>query len=251
MFDSSVNQGAGLQQIGLQLTPRVIAMASHGNQQGELPLLWSLCSTLVELGYSVAVLDAHTSESADNLGLEQLLAGAHWPYDRLSESNTWSVIPAAHGLRNLAARLSETDRPLEPLGSLLGNYGVIVIYARADTLVHLLPGTGIEPLLTVSPLKMSSVTAYQSLKQMLLNAGLRPTVAHIALNSSSGSETAAQSTVKKLQECSLTFLGYRVEALTIRAGDAEERIADDVHRLTLRLLENAMPLHRYQLGGSL
>ena len=47
------------------------------------------------------------------------------------------------------------------------------------------------------------------------------------------------------------FLGYRVEALTIRAGDDEERIADDVHRLTLRLLENAMPLHRHQLGGSL
>ena len=251
MFDPRVTQSAGLQHIGRQLTPRVIAMASHGNQQGEMPLLWSLCSTLVELGYSVAVLDAHTSESADNLGLAQLLEGAPWPNDGLSEADSWSVIPAAHGLRHLAARWSETDRPLAPLGGVLENYGVIVIYARADTLIHLLPGTGIEPLLTVSPLKMSSVTAYQSLKQMLLNAGLRPTVAHIALKPSAGPETATQSAAQKLQECALAFLGYRVDALTIRAGDAEEKITDDVHQLTLRLLENAMPLHRYQLGGSL
>jgi hypothetical protein len=51
MLDSSTSQGAGLQKIGLHAAPCVIAMASHGNQQGELPLLWSLCSTLVDLGY--------------------------------------------------------------------------------------------------------------------------------------------------------------------------------------------------------
>jgi hypothetical protein len=251
MLDACVNQGAGLQQIGSQTAPRVIAMASHGDQQGELPLLWSLCSTLVDMGYSVVVLDAHTTESDNNPGLDQLLDGTSWRNDHLSEPNSWSVLPAAQGLRNMAIRRSEPDSPLAPLGGLLGNYGVIVMYARAEILVNLLPGSGIEPLLTVSPIKMSSVTAYQSLKQMLLNAGLKPTVAHIAFNSDTKSEPATHSTVHKLQECSLAFLGYRVDALTIRVGDAEERIADDVHRLTLRLLENAMPLHRYQLGGSL
>lgn len=251
MLDSSVNQGAGLERIGLQMAPRLIAMASHGNQQGELPLLWSLCSTLVDLGYSVVVLDAHTDESADNPGLEQLLDGAHWPNDQLSESDSWSVLPAAYGLSKLRPDSSNSERPLAPLSGLLGNYGVIVIYACAKILVDLLPGTGIEPLLTVSPLKMSSLTAYQSLKQMLLNAGLKPTVAHIAVNSAVGSKPVKYSAVQKLQECSLAFLGYRIDALTIRVGDAEERIADDIHRLTLRLLENAMSLHRYQLGGSL
>jgi hypothetical protein len=251
MLDSSTSQGAGLQKIGLHAAPRVIAMASHGNQQGELPLLWSLCSTLVDLGYSVVVLDAHTTESDDNPGLDQLLDGAHGPNDRFGESDSWSVIPAAYGLSNMAARFSELERPLAPLGGLLGNYGVIVIYARAEILIDLLPGSGIEPLLTVSPLKMSSVTAYQSLKQMLLNAGLKPTVAHIAVNSTMGLGADKHSTIKKLQECALAFLGYRIDALTIRVGDAEERIADDVQRLTLRLLENALPLHRYQLGRSL
>lgn len=251
MFDSSINQGAGLQRIGLQMTPRVIAMASHGNQQGERPLLWSLCSTLVDMGHSVVVLDAHTPESAHNPGLAQLLDGIDWFGDSLSESDAWSVLPAAHGLSQLGLQFSDSDFPLAPLGELLGDYGVIVIYARAEILINLLPGTGIEPLLTVSSLKMSPVTAYHALKQMLLNAGLKPTVAHIAVHSAAGFQSAMQSTVQKLQECSLAFLGYRVDAFTIGVGDVKERIADDVHRLTLRLLENAMPLHRYQLRGGL
>ena len=63
MLETCVNQGVGLQGIGLHAAPRVIAMASHGSQEGELPLLWSLCSTLVDFGYPVAVLDATTTES--------------------------------------------------------------------------------------------------------------------------------------------------------------------------------------------
>jgi hypothetical protein len=251
MLDTCVNQGAGLQQIGLQMAPRVIAMASHGDQQGELPLLWSLCSTLVDMGYSVVVLDAHTAESDGNPGLAQLLDGTNWRNDHLGEPNAWAVLPAAQGLRKMTHPVPEAGRPLAPLGGRLGNYGVIVLYAQTEILVDLLPGSGIEPLLTVSPLKMSSITAYQSLKQMLQNAGLKPTVAHIAVRDNAARELATHSTIHKLQECSMAFLGYRVDALTIRVGDAEERIADDVHRLTLRLLENAMPLQRYQTEGRL
>ena len=70
MLEMCVNQGAGLRGIAKQAVPRVIAMASHGDQEGELPLLWSLCSTLVDFGYPVAVLDATTFESANNPGLE-------------------------------------------------------------------------------------------------------------------------------------------------------------------------------------
>ncbi|WP_210543908.1 hypothetical protein [Rhodoferax sp. PAMC 29310] len=251
MLDACVNQGAGLQQIGLQTAPKVIAMASHGDQQGELPLLWSLCSTLVDLGYSVVVLDAHAAESENNPGLLQLFDGTSWPNDQSGAPNAWSVLPAAQGLRQMTQHLPTSDRLLAPLGGLLGNYGVIVLYAQADILVDLLPGSGIEPLLTVSPLKMSSITAYKSLKQMLQNAGLKPTVAHIAVHDNAMRGQRTQSTIHKLQECSMAFLGYKVDALTIRVGDAEARIADDVHRLTLRLLENAMPLPRYQPGGSL
>ena len=250
MLEMCVNQGAGLQSIGLQAAPRVIAMASHGNQQGELPLLWSLCSALVGFGYPVAVLDATSFESADNPGLEQLLDEASWQGDE-TEPLSWSVIPAALGLQRLCTQRSKPSHPMAPLGNLFQNFGVVVIYARADILTLLLPGSGIAPLITVSPVKISFVTAYQTLKQLLLNAKLRPTVANITSGASfSKSFMADNAPVKKLQECAMNFLDYRLDSLAVRATQPSEVRSDDMNRLALRLLENAMPLHRNHFVGS-
>lgn len=244
MLESWVNQAAGLQGIALQATPRVMAMASHGQQQGELPLLWRLCSTLADLGHPVTVLDANAVESADNPGLLQRLAGEPWGSEDHNEPGAWSVIPSALGLQQLAGQAHRHTRPLDPLGHVLPNYGVVVIYARAEVLTQLLPGSSIEPLLTVSPVKMSSVTAYQALKQMLLEAGLRPTAANIAVTSGAGRALNTQQPVHHLQECAMAFLGYRLDALTIQAQQSEDQVNDDIHRLAMRLLENAMPLDR-------
>lgn len=244
MLEACVNQAAGLQGIALQAAPRVMAMASHGQQQGELPLLWRLCATLADLGYPVMVLDANAVESADNPGLLQRLAGEPSRGEDDDEPGAWSVLPSALGLQQLASQADRYTRPLDPLGNVLPNYGVVLIYARADVLTQLLPGSSIEPLLTVSPVKMSSVTAYQALKQLLLEAGLRPTVANIAMGSSSGRNMAAQLPVHHLQECAMAFLGYRLDALTIEAQQPEDQVTDDIHRLAMRLLENAMPLGR-------
>lgn len=249
MLDTCVNQGAGLRSIASQAAPRVIAMASHGNQQGELPLLWSLCSTLVELGYPVAVLDATTTESTENPGLEQLLADVYWRGDARDEPLSWSVVPAALGLERLCTQKGQRGLPLDPLGGLFQNFGVVVIYAGAEVLTQLLPDSGIEPLLTVSPVKMSPVTAYQALKQMLLKAKLRPTMASIVGEPFSNTTMAKPSPIKNLQECAMTFLGYRLDSLAVRALQPGERRSDDMSRLALRLLENAMPLHRNLFGG--
>lgn len=249
MLEMCVNQGAGLRGIAKQAAPRVIAMASHGDQQGELPLLWSLCSTLVDFGYPVAVLDATTVESVDNPGLEQLMDDAYWPGDLSSEALSWSVIPAALGLQRLGVRKSGSCLPLDPLSGLFQSFGVIVIYARADVLTLVLPDSGIEPLLTVSPAKMSPVTAYQALKQMLLNAKLRPTIASIVHEPFSNTSTASHSPVENLQKCAMTFLGYRLDSLVVRAAQPQDRPSDDMHRLALRLLENAMPLHSNHFVG--
>lgn len=245
MLETCINQGAGLRGIAKQTAPRVIAMASHGDQQGELPLLWSLCSTLVEFGYPVAVLDATTVESDDNPGLAQLMDDVYWPGDLTSEALSWSVVPAALGLQRLGARRSAGGLPLDPLSGLFQSFGVIVIYARADVLTLVLPDSGIEPLLTVSPAKMSPVTAYQALKQMLLDAKLRPTIASIVPEPLSKAGMASYSPVENLQKCAMTFLGYRLDSLLIRTAQAQDLPSDDMHRLALRLLENAMPLHSH------
>jgi len=250
MLEMCVNQGAGLRGIAKQAAPRVIAMASHGDQQGELPLLWSLCSTLVDFGYPVAVLDATTVESANNPGLEQLMNDAYWPGDLSSEALSWSVIPAALGLQRLGSQKTESGLPLDQLSGLFQSFGVIVIYARADVLTLVLPDSGIEPLLTVSPAKMSPVTAYQALKQMLLDAKLRPTIASIVPESLPKGVVPSYSPVENLQKCAMTFLGYRLDSLVVRAVQPKDSPSDDMHRLALRLLENAMPLQSHHFVGS-
>ena len=250
MLETCVNQGAGLQSMALQAAPRVIAMASHGDQQGELPLLWGLCSTLVDSGYSVMVLDANAVESDNNPGLAHLLDDASWRDEELNEPKSWSVLPAALGLLRMSSCGTSQGLPLDPLGGLLQNFGVIVIYARAEVLVRLLPGSGIQPLLTVSTLKTSPVTAYQALKQMLLNANLRPTVARIVANDGPDFSEMGRPEVDNLKQCAMEFLGYQIDPLTIRARQPNNRDSNDVSRLALRLLENAMPLHRHHFVES-
>lgn len=250
MLETCVNQGAGLQSMALQASPRVIAMASHGDQQGEMPLLWGLCSTLVDSGYSVMVLDANAVESDNNPGLAQLLDDASWRDEELNEPRSWSVLPAALGLLRMSQRGVLQGLPLDPLGGLLQNFGVIVIYARAEVLIRLLPGSGVQPLLTVSAVKTSPVTAYQALKQMLLNADLHPTVARIVVNDGAELPGMSRPPVDNLKECAMAFLGYRVEPLTIRARQPRDPASNDVTRLALRLLENAMPLHRHHFVES-
>lgn len=250
MLDIGVNQGAGLQRMALQAAPRVMAVASHGQQQGELPLLWSLCTTLVDLGHSVAVLDATTVESSDNPGLTQLLNDAELQDDDSRTPPSWAVIPAALGLAQLCLPMARPGGPLAPLSELFQRFGVLVIYARAGLLADLLPDSGIEPLLTVAPVKMSAVTAYQALKQMLLNTKLRPTMAAIVGEPSLSTSAPSHSPVANLQHCAMNFLGYRLDALAVRALQPQECRSDDMYRLALRLLENAMPLHRHQFRGS-
>ena len=250
MLEMCVNQGAGLQRMALQAAPRVMALASHGNQQGELPLLWSLCATLDDLGYSVAVLDASAAESGANPGLAQLLDDAAWRGDERDAPWSWSVIPAALGLERLCARQPVRGLALAPLEGLFEGFGVIVIYAGAEVLTRLLPDSGISPLLTVSEHKMSALTAYQALKQMLLNAGLRPTIATWADAPDSDSALTRHPPVNKLQECSMNFLDYRPDSLALLAPQAGHDSSDDMHRLALRLLENAMPLHSHRSMGS-
>lgn len=249
MLEMCVNQGAGLQSLALQAAPRVLAMASHGDQQGEMSLLWRLCASLVDLGYPVAVLDASAAESATNPGLAQLLADADWRGDPSSVPQSWSVVPAAQGLQQLC-RQRTPGLELDALGGLFEGFGVIVIYARADVLTRLLPDSGIEPLLTVSPAKMSCVTAYQALKQMLLNAQLRPTMAFIGCEPCSDTAMASPSPIKNLQDCAMTFLDYRIDLLSVQARQGQDGPCDDMHRLALRLLENAMPLPRHPFVGS-
>lgn len=249
MLDHATHQASGLQGLLPQAAPRLMALASHGSQQDELPLLWQLCSTLVRLGYSVAVLDGTSTESDQNPGLVQLLEDSCWRPDGHGDPLSWSVLPSARGLQQLCAMPGDEDGPLEPLSPLFQSHGVVLIYARADVLVALLQGSGIEPLLAVSSQATSPVSAYQALKTLVLNAKLKPTIAAIGLAAGAPDGDTVHAAALKLQACAMTFLGYQADCQPLLPGPAMDTASEPMSRLTLRLLESALPLPRKHWAG--
>jgi hypothetical protein len=241
MLEPCVNQAAGLQSMALQWVPRLVAVASHGQQQAELPLLWGLCTRWVSMGLSVVVLDGHTAETPKNRGLQQCLANPLVLASEEDDLASWSVIPSAQGF----AELSTGGLFASPLGELLKNYAVVLVYAQADCLRRLLKGRSLAPLLVVPPTMSSTVTAYQALKQLLRNGQLHPTVANIVLESTTMMPKPMPTPAQKVMDCASNYLGYDVKALTINASVNNLRQQDDLEMLAMQLLENAVPLQRH------
>lgn len=245
MLELGVNQAAGLLALAPQMAPRLVAVASHGQQQGELPLLWGLCQTWVEMGLSVLVLDGHAQEAPHNPGLLQQIDSPPGRSAGPDETGEWSVLPAAQGF----AALSKSIAPSALLGGLFPDFSVILVYASAVTMAGLFKHTGLAPVVVVPPLKASSLSAYQALKQLLLDAQLRPTVANIALSPVANASMPNLSPAQQLQQCAMNFLGYTVRPITITAASHNEGWRDDLHRLALQMLENALMLQRHPEQG--
>ena len=255
MLDSGANQGFSLRSLTQDVFPHLIAMASHGDQCAELPLLWDLCSTYIRLGYSVVVLDATTSESDNNPGLEQLLNYTYLKGDDGNSPSAWSVLPAANGFKRMGAAAHPTPLAMEQLASAFQSYNIVLVYANADILLSLLPDSGLKPLLLASTEGLSRLTAYKALKRMLLNGGLHPTILSITLDSDSSTDQASLDLCKNLQECAMTFLGHHLDTLTLHLErSAQGRVQSrSMQTLALRMLEGATPLQRQMLqhhGGA-
>jgi hypothetical protein len=236
MLDMCITQAAGLSGLTRQTVSRLIAVVSHGQQRGELPLLWGLCSSWVEMGLPVVVLDGHSRESDTNPGLLQML-NPSLHYDQAdSEPSPWSVLPAKQGLD----WLKHSGFGWHTIGALFQHDGVVVVYADAPSLTPLLKGSGIRPLLLVPPLQAASLTAYQALKQLLLDAGLEPTVANIHL--SAPRLTLRPRPDQLFQDCAQSFLGLTLHPMSLNATANSGQSNEEITRLARHLLENAVML---------
>lgn len=247
MLEACLTQGAGLHALALrQPAPRVVAMASHGDRPSELPLLCSLCTIWTELGYSVVVLDATMAESAGDPGLRQ------WMDDPACHASacgqypaSWPIVPSAVGLEQLclgAQDAGEGRSRLQHLGRLFRNYEIVLVYASAQNLASYLPDSGIEPLLAVSAKGMSLLSAYQSLKHLLLIGRLQPTIVAVMDESNQNSLASGSSLCKSLQGCAMAFLAHQVTPLPVHIPSKDGQSFGDMHRLALRLLESAFSL---------
>lgn len=240
MLEPCVNQAAGLQSLALQQVPRLIAVTSHGQQLGELPLLWGLCTSWVSMDLSVMVLDGHTTETPQNPGLAQLLAN---PLSRqLEEDNpvSWSVLPAAQGLADLSAH----GFLASSVGKLFKAYAVLLVYADADRMTQILKGCALAPLLVLPPAQTAAISAYRALKHLVVVGQLRPTVANIVPDTQTMMKTLPHTPAQNLMDCASNYLGYSVKPLTITASSRADRSQEDMTRLAMQLLESAVPLER-------
>jgi hypothetical protein len=240
-----MDQGASLRTLTPRASLRLVAVICHGDPRAELPLLWQLCSALDACGDRVAVLDACTPESQGRPGLQQLVDHSMWLSELTEGTPTWPILPAALGLQSLQRKTGARQPDLQTLNQLFKGYGVIVIYGRAEPLTAWLGACRATPLVAVSPEKATVLSAYQAVKRMR-RTGLTPTLVSLIDDSEENGEDNARqmaaSVSQTMRHCAKTYLGCDMEVLTIRSNPHEEGPSDDIRRLALHLLENAVAI---------
>ncbi len=246
MLNASLHQTTGFNELFTQPAQHVIVMASNGDWHGELPLLWNLCSAWSSMGYTLAVLDATTTESDRNPGLQQLMDNTRLPTGSAFDHVNWAIVPAALGLTQLSEHASpnETPTPLQTLSHLFESYEIIVIYASAHNLAACLPDTGLEPLLPLSINTLSIVPTYQALKHLMLKGHLHATTVTVVDTSNPMDMLSAQHVNQRLQDCAFNFLGQHISTLTAPSQPLDELATDDIKTLALRLLERAVSVRQ-------
>lgn len=250
MPDMPINQAAGL----LGLTPpdgaRLVAMVSHGDDKTELPLLWQLCTSMVDLGYGVTVLDATKAESDQNPGLAQLL-DYHFGSTALeSDQPEWNTVPAASGVQALCNLNAHPALQLQRIGHLFPPGGMVVLYAGVDALVKLLANSEVKPLLCVSSEKNSLLTSYLALKRLLLKGGMEPTILNMMRETEGGRASGSASAASSLAECARNFLGYEVNTIQLETPVGQAQQGAQMRRLVTRLLESSLGLQAASAGQS-
>ncbi len=253
MLDTCIDQGESLRRIAPQAAWSVIAMVTRGDTATELPLLWQVCAALQTFSLRITVLDATSSETDDNPGLQNLLDHAHWLEDAAPDAPPWHTVPARLGLSRLAQQTRQEStmpiQPLQALSHLFRSCDLVVVYADADLLATLLPGSQVRPLLAVTPLKASILGAYQNFKKLLLQARLVPLIASVVTTPFKNAELRATSTGRALQHCAHRHLDCQTDFMTVRSFPQKTARWDDAHQIALRLMANAIPMAHGLFGA--
>ena len=250
MPDMVLHQGASLHcdtpDAGLRLL--VVLSQPHADA---LDTLWQVCAQLQRLGYPVIVLDGTSAESDATPGLAHLLAQGAWGNGALpampgGDALSLAVLPALHGLADLAAGAGGPAQALAPLHTLFRSYALVVLHAPVAVLASaLLEGLGTTPLLVLQPGPEGVLDGYRQLKQLALHTGLNARVASVAQPHDAAQERQARGALQAVSACAARHLGQRIGSTLLHSG-----VAADLQQLALQLLESAGTLQAAGPPGS-
>lgn len=241
MRKQAISQAAGLMGTPPQSGTRLMAVVCHGDEQAELPVLWTLCAALTNLNYQVTVLDGTKQESQDNPGLQQILDYSVWQEATADALAPWNILPARQGLHTLAAT-SASAHWITALqsSSLHAPNAVVIVYAPADLLASFSLQTGVTPLLALSSGKTSLMTSYLALKRLLINTHRVPTIAHV--HSRMQAAEAPEVVARCLQDCARQFLHVEITMHPLRLDTSAALVHADMQALVQLLLDESVTL---------
>lgn len=237
-----INQAAGL----MAMAPhgsnmRLMAMVCHGDEQAELPLLWTLCATLANENFQVSVLDGTKQETPENPGLQQVLDYSFWQDSGIDALAPCGILPARQGLHTLASS-SEPGHWVNALQSSALHVpgAVVIVYAPADLLASFALQTGVTPLLALSSGKTSLMTSYLALKRLLINSNRLPTIAHV--HSSLQAADSPDVVARCLQDCARQFLNVELTMHPVRLDAHTAQVDTGMRELVQLLLDRSVTL---------
>ncbi len=242
MLDLPSTQAAGLLHLARGPGPLLLSVVSHGDERAELPLLWRLCTALVELGHPVWVLDATQSESADNPGLEQWLELSSRPSNTTRTAVEWAVVPSALGIAQICGLPYNRTAKLQVLGRHFEQHAIVVLYASASTQVQLLADTQAHPLLAASGDKSALLTSYLALKRLWVSGRLEPTILNMMPVSVTTGRNVTAGAMSNLEQCAKSFLGFDVNSIHLDPEADEKALHKAVRLLAMRMVESGLPL---------
>ena len=221
---------------------RLMAMVCHGDEQAELPLLWTLCAALTRQHYQVTVLDGSKQESEENPGLQHMLDYSGWQDTAAGTQPPWCIVPARQGLHTLAASTAAAPQWANALqsGPLHAANAVVIVYAPADLLTSVIDQTGVTPLLALSSGKTSLMTSYLALKRLLINSNRVPTIAHI--HSSQQAVESPDVVARCLKDCARQFLNVNLSMHTLHLNADTASVHADMQALVQLLLDESVTL---------
>ncbi|MFT4099906.1 MAG: hypothetical protein QM674_02510 [Burkholderiaceae bacterium] len=180
MFESKLDQAAGLRRLFAQRNVRVLPLISLDGGGDQIGFVVNLAAALAQLGQRTLLLDAERGQVAPLLGLRarydliHLLSGdCRFKQVALRARDGFWVMPAVRGLADVVRRNAPARDLFAGFGNLPEAFDTVLAYAPAPVLVPLLSGCAQDLTLISGTEAWQVAQVYGQIKALHASYGIR------------------------------------------------------------------------------